>query len=287
MKDSESPRPGPIFGGAGSLGKRPWLVLGGGGLKGLAHVGAWRAMQEAGIRPQGIVGTSIGALIGALAAAGMGWEEMREHARALRRRDIVQVNRRVAFINGIKQKSVFHGDALVDFYERLLPTGGWDALEIPVLINAVDLADGSTEWFGPGARTDVSLVEAAYASSALPVFYPPFERDGRAFVDGGTSQPMALGRAAAEGATGLIGVDVGSGERDDVQQVLRQGLLAVHQRIFAIMTYRRRRELLETWTGPPLVYVRPRLEGYGTFDFGNVEYFLEEGYRAALEALGG
>ena len=62
-------------------------------------------------------------------------------------------------------------------------------------------------------------------------------------------------------------------------------MLAIHQRIFAIMTYRRRHEALRSWSGPPFVYVRPRLDGYGTFDFSNVEYFVEEGYRATREAL--
>ena len=80
----------------------PWVVLGGGGLKGLVHVGAWRALTEAGVQPAGIVGTSIGALVGALAASGMTWQEMREHALALKKTDIVRVNRRVAWINGIR-----------------------------------------------------------------------------------------------------------------------------------------------------------------------------------------
>jgi hypothetical protein len=62
-------------------------------------------------------------------------------------------------------------------------------------------------------------------------------------------------------------------------------MLAVHQRIFSIMTWRRRRDLLAQWDGPPVLYVRPHLDGYETFDFVNVEYFMEEGYRAMREAL--
>ncbi|MSR36969.1 MAG: hypothetical protein EXR95_10090 [Gemmatimonadetes bacterium] len=55
------------------LGTRVWAVLGGGGLKGLAHVGAWQAIEESGLKVSGIVGTSIRALVGALIASGMGW----------------------------------------------------------------------------------------------------------------------------------------------------------------------------------------------------------------------
>ena len=269
------------------LGDNVWLVLGGGGLKGLSQVGVWRALTEVGFRPGGIVGTSIGALIGALAASGARWEEMRDYALSVERSDIVRLNRRVAWINGIRQKNVFRGDSLREHYEELLPEAGWDAMEIPLLINAVDLGDGSTEWFGTGARTDVSLVDAVYASSALPVFYPPLEVGGRAFVDGGTAHPLALERADVAGASGIIGVDPGAGETGDVERILEQGLLAVHERVFAIMTWRRRQALLDKWDGPPLLYIRPRLDGYANFDFKGVEYFLEEGYRAGKEALEG
>lgn len=272
---------------SGSLGSEPWLVLGGGGLKGLAHIGAIRAVVEVDLPVRGIVGTSIGALVGAMWAGGKPWKEMRDAARALKKEDIIRVNRRSLLFNGIRQPSVFRGDTLRDHVERLLPPAGWEALRLPVLVNAVDLATGRTEWFGSGARTDVSLVDAVYASSALPVFYPPFVEDGRAFVDGGVEHPLGLARAGAAGATGLIAVDVGAGEIGDSEAILKKGMLAIHQRIFAIVTYRRRQEALRAWSGPPVVYVRPRLEGYGTFDFSHVEYFVEEGYRATREALAG
>ena len=268
-----------------SLGDRVWLVLGGGGLKGLAHVGALRALAEARIPVAGIVGTSIGALVGALHAAGTGWQEMRKMARSLQRADIVRVNRRAVLFNGIRQVSVFRGDTLREYYGGVLPGAGWKALRIPLLVNAVDLTTGRTEWFGPGAREDVSLLDAVYASSALPVLYPPAVLGGRAFVDGGTEHPLGLTRAAVAGASGILGVDVGAGEDGDSGQILRQGMIAVHQRIFSIMTYRRRKELLAEWSGPPLVYVRPKLDGYGTFDFQHIEYFVEEGYRAMWAAL--
>lgn len=269
----------------GSLGNRPWLVLGGGALKGLAHVGAWRALREAGMKPAGIIGTSIGALVGALIAAGAGWEQLRDAAHRLRREDIVRVNRRVAWINGIRQPSVFRGDVLEDYYRALLPSGGWDDLTLPLQVNAVDLETGHTEWFGAGARTDVSLVDAVYASSALPVLFPPALLGGQVFVDGGSEHPLPLRRAVELGATGIVGIDVGVGESGKIDEILAQGLLGVHQRIYSIMTFRRRRELLEAWMGPPLLFVRPRLDGYESFDFANVRYFVDEGYRATKEVL--
>src|SRR6185436_4796008 len=95
-----TPPPGPSYHHPGwtpapmdHLGNRVWAVLGGGGLKGLAHVGAWQAIEEAGLQISGIVGTSIGALIGALVAGGMGWKELVPLAFALKKHDIVRINR--------------------------------------------------------------------------------------------------------------------------------------------------------------------------------------------------
>ena len=91
-----------IFGRLKDFGDNPWLVLGGGGLRGLSEVGVLRALSEAGIRPAGIVGTSIGSLIGAFAASGMDWKGMWDIALAMDKHDVVQLNRRVAWINGIR-----------------------------------------------------------------------------------------------------------------------------------------------------------------------------------------
>ena len=265
----------------------PWIVLGGGGLKGLAHVGAWKALAEAGLRPAGIVGTSIGGLVGALAASSMDHGEGHRLALELRRSDIVRVNRRAVWINGIHQVSVFRGDVLREYFATLLPADGWSTLETPFLVNAVDLADGSVEWFGTGARDDVSLLDAVYASAALPVFYPPLQHDGRVLVDGGVVEPLPITRAVAEGARRIIAIDVGAGSEIDAEEALKQGLLGVHSSVFSITSHRIRQELLTNYAGPPLLYVRPRLEGYGTFGFEHVPYFLEEGYRAMQEALAG
>lgn len=251
----------------------------------MAHVGALKALEEAGVRPKGIIGTSIGSLIGALFASGMPAARMRDIALGLDRRDITRLNRRAVWINGIRETSVFRGDTLREYLADLLPDEGWGALRVPVLINAVDLGDGSVQWFGPGDREDISLLDAVYASSALPVFYPPFQLAGRAYVDGGISRSLPLEKAEEEGAERIVAVDVGSGETAEVQGVLDQGMIAIHQRVVSIMAWQRRHEMVSRWQGVPLLYVRPRLDGYGTFDFDQVAYFLDEGYRAMRERL--
>lgn len=273
------------FGGFEEGSPDPWLVLGGGGLKGLAHIGALQALEETGVRAAGIVGTSIGALVGACAASGMSVADMRGRALELDRRDIARLNRGAVWINGIREVSVFRGDTLREYYTETLPSEGWAALRIPLLINVVDLADGSTQWLGTGARQDVTLVDAVYASSALPMFYPPFQLEEQALVDGGILETLPIGKAEEEGAARILAIDVGSGGKTDAAQLVGQGMIAIQQRVLSVMMWHRRHEVLSSWAGVPLLYVRPRLDGYGTFDFEHVEYFLEEGYRAMKEAL--
>ncbi len=276
---------GPVLGGV-ALGPRPWLVLGGGGLRGMAHLGAWRALEEAGFEPTGILGTSIGALVGACLAAGQPLEDLDARARELTRPDIARIQRRVYWVGGIRNEAVFHSDALETYLADLLPKGGWEEMAVRFQANAVELGSGRTEWFGAGARTDVSLADAVYASMALPVLYPPARLPGGCYVDGGVGDALPLTRAAELGATGIVAIDVGAGAEADARKVVSDGMVAIHQRVLSITTQRRRIETVEGWSGPPLLYIRPDLDGYGTFDFDHIPYFLEAGESATRGRLG-
>ena len=265
--------------------ERVILVLGGGGMKGLAHVGAWKAVQEAGIEVAEIVGTSIGALVGACIAGGASWAELVSRALGLKKRDIAALNYSALLLNGIRQPSIFRAEPFQEYIRSVLPAERFEALHIPLGVNAVDLETGRTEWFGAGGRNDVALADAVYASCALPLFYPPAEIEGRYFVDGGVGDSLAIQRAAERGADLIIAVDVGAGETKDSLDTVSKGMIAIHHRVYDILSYARRQSQLESWDGPPLVYVRPNLDGYSTFDFNRTQYFLEEGYRATRRAL--
>ena len=267
--------------------ERVTLVLGGGGMKGLAHVGAWRAVLESGIQVSEIIGTSIGALIGACIAGGLEHERLVSLARALLRTDIVVLNRWALLFNGIRQPSVFRDDTFRAYIESVLPATTFAELSIPLSMNAVDLESGRQEWFGAGGLMDVPLAEAVYASCALPVFYPPAEINGRYFVDGGVIDALPVGRAAERGADRIIAVDVGAGQAGDAVGTVEKGMVAIHQRVMQIMGYARKRAHLDAHGSASITYIRPHLDGYDTFDFTSTEYFLAEGYRAVHEALSG
>lgn len=270
-----------------SDGERVVLVLGGGGVKGVAHAGAWRALVEAGVAVAEIVGTSIGSLVGASIAGGSSPEELAEQARSLTKNDIVDINRWALLPMGIRQRSIFRGEALREYIERVLPAPTWSELAIPLTVNAVDLETGATVWFGAGGRTDVALAEAIYASSALPVFYPPAEVDGMLLVDGGVMDTVPITKAADRGATRIIAVQTSSGREKDSEDTVDKGLVAIHHRVMDIMAYARREVVEDSWFGPPVLKVEPDVARYSTFDFDAVEYFLEEGYGAMKRALAG
>jgi NTE family protein len=266
---------------------RTWVILGGGAAKGFAHVGAWKAIQEAEIPVAGIIGTSAGAMIGAALAGGRSIEEMEEHSRRFRRRDVMRLNRRAIWVNGIRSPSVFRGDTLRSFVLELLPTEQWGELTLPLMVNAVDLASGEMVWFGHGNDQNTALVDAVYASAALPVLFPPAEIGGRMLIDGGAVDMLPLGKAADMGATRIIAIDVGAGPHADARAVIDGGLVAVHERVFSMMAGRNRMESVRNWAGVPLTYVQPDFEDTGGFDLERRHFFIEEGYRATHEALEG
>jgi NTE family protein len=267
--------------------ERVILVLGGGGMKGLAHVGAWRALVEAGVKVSEVVGTSIGALVGACISGGMDADRLTLLARELKRADVVTLNRWAVLFNGIRQPSVFRDTTFRRHIESVLPASDFAQLRVPLSVNAVELSTGRHEWFGAGGRSDVSVADAVYASCALPVFYPPAAIAGQYYVDGGIADALPVSRAVERGADRIIAVDVSAGPEQDGEEVVAQGLIAIHHRVVQIMGYARKRAQLESWTGPELVYVRPTLDGYSTFDFTSTEYFMEEGYRATWAVLTG
>jgi NTE family protein len=271
----------------GSQEQRPGtvLVLGGGGMKGIAHVGVVKALEESGIRPDAIVGTSIGSLVGALLAGGLGWRELAEIARKLRKEDIVSINRRALWFGGVRALSVFDGDHFRNWIERILPAHYFPELIVPLRINASSLVSGEEVWFGAGHREDVALHEAVYASCALPLYFPPARIADDVLVDGGIINTFALSEAGAWGGEKVIAVDVGSEFLPPPAGFFEQGLIAVHDRVLNLNLTRQREDCLDRYQHLPLLYIRPEIGHLHAFDFDRTQFLMEEGYRAAREAL--
>jgi NTE family protein len=264
---------------------RTILVLGGGGMKGMAHIGVWKALEEKGMRPDAIIGTSIGALIGVMLAGGMGWRDLAEIARRLKREDIVAINRRAVWLGGVREPSVFLGEHYHDYIRKHLPIREFSELKIPMRLNTVSLVTGDEVWFGSGKREDVPVADAVYASCALPIYFPPGQIGDDVLVDGGVLDVFPIQRAVEWGAERIVGVDVGSELLPPDPGYFTRGMIAIHDRVLGLNLREQRNRCMANYHGPPLLYIRPKIGHMHSFDFDHTQFFLEEGYRAAREAI--
>ena len=263
---------------------RTALVLGGGGLKGFAHIGVIRALKERGIRPSVIAGTSIGALIGAAYAGGMSVREMEARAVSLRRRDLFRLNHVGMLFERMHTPALYLEEPLRDLCAATSPAGTFDDLSIPVLVNTVDVERGTRlVWGLPGLR-DVPVVDAVYASCALPGFFPPGYVGTRSCIDGGTIDNLPISIAAL-GADAVIAVDVGSFEVERPRDINSQGFAAIYMRAATLMMHALQQRPLADWSGPPMLLVRPNVGRHHWFSFTHAATMVNAGYDAARTAL--
>lgn len=261
------------------------LVLGGGGLKGFAHIGVLEVLHAAGITPVLMAGSSIGSLIASAYALGTPVSRMRERAMTLRRKDLFRVNAS-GFARGLlKSPSFYAAEPLEALIAGVIPDRRFDQLAQPLLVNTVDLERGmQVVWGAPGFR-NASIREAVYASCALPGFFPPGVISGRVCVDGGTVDNMPV-TACAEGLDLLIAVDVGNSEVEPATDVTHDGIASIFMRSATLMMRTLQHAPLSGWNGnPPMVLIRPHVSRYGWFNFDKIPTLISAGAQAAEEAL--
>src|SRR5215207_9913178 len=216
--------------------RRIALVLGGGGMKGFAHIGVLRALEEAGVQPTLYAGTSIGALLAAAYVGGMTVDEMERRALSLRKRDLFRINHVRMLLERMRSPSIYLEEPLRALCTNAIPGGTFEDLPVPLLVNTVDVERGTqVVWGLPGLR-DVRIDDAVYASCALPGFFPPGRVDGRLCIDGGTidNMPVAI---AAQHADAVIAVDVGSSDLSHNTDATAQGFAATYMRAATVMMH--------------------------------------------------
>lgn len=259
------------------------LVLGGGGIKGFAHIGVLRALEEHDIRPSLVAGTSIGAMVAAAWVGGLKSDELRRRAEALKRKDLFRINHFGMLMERMRSRSIYTEEPLRTLCESVIPEGTFDALSLALLVNTVDLERGTQiVWGLPGLR-DVSVRDAVYASCALPGFFPPGQVNGRVCVDGGVidNLPTAV---AALGMDMVVAVDVGSADLAMVPGIANHGFATIYMRAAMTMMHSLQQFPLERWGGPPMLLIRPKV-GRDWLSFANSAKHIREGYRAATKAL--
>ena len=260
------------------------LVLSGGGLKGLAHIGVLRALEERGLSPGLVVGSSMGSLVAAAWACGMPIKEMAERGLEVRRKDIFQVAHVDMALKRMRAPAVYRREPLDALIHSLVGDRTFEDLVRPLVINTVELNTGMQVLWGlPGLR-HARVADAVFASCALPGIFPPREIDGRWFVDGAVVENVPVQVAASHGAGPVMAVDVGASSalRSNVQD---EGFAATYIRGLEIVMQTMMESRLRSWTAPPLVLVHPRVEHVSMFGFGHNRELIEEGHRATLDLL--
>ncbi|HSV44969.1 MAG TPA: patatin-like phospholipase family protein [Ramlibacter sp.] len=249
--------------------KRPpriGLALGGGAARGFAHVGVIQVLEEAGIRPDLVAGTSAGSLVAALYASGRTSAQLQQVAEAMDE---------AAFADWtlpLFSRGMLRGEALARYVNAQVANRLIEQMTLPLGIVATDLNSGQGVLF---QRGDTGT--AVRASSAVPAMFLPVKIGGSEYVDGGLVSPVPVRYARQMGAELVIAVDISaapeSNPASDPVQILLQ--------TFAIMG-----RSINGWELRDAdVLVRPALAGMGGADFAGRRRAIEAGRAAMLRLL--
>ena len=267
------------------------LVLSGGGAKTAAHVGAARAIEEAGLVPLRYVATSMGAVVAAALAGGADRDVLLGRLARAGRAGVMRDP--LAIVRGLFARSLLRAAPFRRAIEQLVPARRFADLAVPITVSVVDLDSGELLLFGEGGE-DAPLVDVLCASCALPVYFPAAELVGRRCGDGGLRGPLPLDVAARLAREMVVAVDVGPGF-DAVDAggpaILRAAppVVRAHDDTVGALMANATAAQLAVWRAdparPPLIYVRPQVERSATFRVDRIRQYADHGYRAARVAL--
>jgi NTE family protein len=260
------------------------LVLGGGGLKGLAHIGVLRALEEHGLTPSAVIGCSIGSLIGAAWAAGMPVSEMEDRALQIQRKNVFRVAHFEMAFRRMLSPGIYRSDPLDQLIHSLVGGRTFEQLPRTLVVNTVDINTGQQMFWGLPGLQRARVADAVFASCALPGMFPPRQIQDHFCVDGAVIENLPVRAALAVCSGPIVAVDVGGagGRRAGIE---RMGFAATYTRGLEIVMQTITEELLREWGEPPIVLVRPRVERIPMFAFNRTPYLIVEGYRALNAAL--
>jgi len=240
------------------------LALGGGAARGFAHIGVIQALEESGIRPDLVVGTSAGSVVAALYASGQGGAALATLA------DDMDES---AFADwSFPGRGLIRGEALARFVRSHTSGLSIESMKLPLGIVATDLDSGQAILF---QRGDPGV--AVRASSAVPAVFQPVKIGSREYVDGGLVAPVPVRFARQMGAELVIAVDISAapdgGATGDAMHMLLQ--------TFAIMG----RSINNFELRDADIVLRPRLTGVSGADFGARKRSIQAGRDATLAAI--
>ena len=255
---------------------RVGLALGGGGAKGLAHILMLETLDELGIRPQVMAGTSIGAIIGALYASGLSGKDIRAQVEQFfvdqseAERSLFAMPKSIRWLDFIDPMLASGGlldsEDFITWLGEVLPVKNFRHLEIPLTVVTAELLTGKEVNISAGA-----LLPALQASMAVPGVFPPVQIDGYSLVDGGVANPLPYDRIQDD-CDIVIAIDVsGNNDLEDGETLSSMGVLL---QSFTSMS---RNILLEKLKRqPPDVYVQPNIRNVKILEFYRAREIFEQ-----------
>jgi NTE family protein len=236
------------------------LALGGGAARGFTHIGVLEVLEDLGIRPEWVVGTSAGSLVGALYASGMSLAELKRQALLLEESDLGDWT--------ITGRGPLKGEAIERMVNRLIGNKPIEGFAIKFAAVATDLFNGKPIYFTRG-----NAGQAVRASSSVPGVFEPVSIRGRDYVDGGLVSPVPVTASRSLGARKVIAVDISAKPRfqptDSIPQVFLQTFAIMGQQLGAYELARAD------------IVIVPEVGDLGSGDFSQRTRAVDEGRRAA------
>ena len=249
------------------------LALGSGGARGIAHLGVWQRLQELDIPIHCIAGTSIGAIAGAVIAAGrveeaLAWCEMSSWKKLPE-----------LLFDLPTMKALIAGRSVEKKLRQIIAAESFADLEVPFAAVATDLNTGEALVMQEG-----DLISAVRASMSIPGVFSPVEREGRVLVDGGLVNPVPVSVCRALGADVVIAVDVNPMADPAVAKPYNElRITDVLLKSFGIFNYELTRR--ELGVNKPDVLIRPDVGQVVALDFRRVGPLVEIGRQAVDEKV--
>lgn len=260
---------------------REAFVLSGGGSLGAAQVGAMRALLEAGIRPDLLVGCSVGALNAAYVAVDPTLERVEELDRIWRGlgREHVFGRARAVLLNAVRSDHLYDPAALRFLVKSWFPLPDLSDTAVPLQVVTTDLDRGQPSWWSAG-----DPVQVLTASACLPALFPPVQLGDSLHVDGGVTAPVPIQRALDLDATRVWVLDVSGGSLG--RNGSRMTALDVLLQSFAISRAQLDRPVTALRPDQQVIRLRrPDLGRLEMRDFTQTPRLLAAGYAVAREAL--
>ena len=278
------PAPDPMKGRGVHGRPRTVLVLGGGGMRGMAHVGVLKVLRDLGITYDAMVATSIGSLVGGLAATGTELERIEEIVGEVQKADYFRLNLAKFLLKGVRTPSMYSGDTFRDNLREILPDMPISETLVPFYCNSVCLETGGSTFWGTAGVEDVPIVDAVYASCALPAIFEPFQREDLHYMDGGIVDPLPLRFAKTLSPDLIIAVDLTIKATFKTPNY-KNRLASTMMRSFEIAEEVIVEQMLHMHADYRTVLIQPKVGHLSRFDFDDVPAVIELGREEATRVL--